>query len=376
MDGKAPVKVLFVACLQNPLDHNAGSGVDYDLYHGLLHNGADVSVVGPFTFSQTRFERLARAAHSLVFKRRPLKYPVSFLNAAARGVEAAIAEQRPDVIFSRHLMILSRVQTDVPLVVCADTTLYGNQQDWPMFSLIPYLRQEKWERGVYDRASKVIMFSRWSADILGRHYRQPAEKVAVLPIPASIPLAVVPEQPAAPALSPLKILLVGRDAYRKGIDIAIEAVEQLNRDGVPAELRIVGLDGASDEYIRFMGLYNKTVPEELQDYVDNYRWANFLIHPARFEAAGIVPAEAAAFGVPTVTNDVGGLATTVDDGVSGVVLPKHSPPEAYAAVFKRYALDPTAYQALRRSTRRRYENELNWDVAGRQLYEIVSSALR
>ena len=85
-----------------------------------------------------------------------------------------------------------------------------------------------------------------------------------------------------------------------------------------------------------MGLYRKTITEELAGYVANYQWANFLIHPARFEAAGIVPGEAAAFGVPTITNAAGGLATTVADGISGVVLSKGSPPKAYVDVVLRY----------------------------------------
>jgi glycosyltransferase involved in cell wall biosynthesis len=139
-------------------------------------------------------------------------------------------------------------------------------------------------------------------------------------------------------------------------------------------LRIVGLKGESDDTVQYMGLYNKTIPQQLEAYVSNYQWANFLIHPARFEAAGIVPAEAAAFGVPTVTNDVGGLATTVADRISGVVLPKHSPAEGYVRVLQEYQSDPAAYRMLCESTRKRYENELNWDVLSIKLYRICQEA--
>ncbi|MCE5207921.1 MAG: glycosyltransferase, partial [Chloroflexi bacterium] len=100
----------------------------------------------------------------------------------------------------------------------------------------------------------------------------------------------------------------------------------------------------------------------------------FLIHPARFEAAGIVPAEAAAFGVPTITNNVGGLATTVADRVSGVVLPKHSPAESYVRVLKEYCDNPVAYHLLCETTRQRYETELNWDVVSKKLYRICLDA--
>ncbi len=196
------------------------------------------------------------------------------------------------------------------------------------------------------------------------------------PCPASIPKQVIPSEIPVKEMDPFKILLVGRDFDRKGVDIAIETVRILNREGVPAQLKIVGLVGQSDSQVKFMGLYNKTRPEELQAYADNYRWANFLLHPARFEAAGIAPAEAAAFGVPTLTNNVGGLATTVADGVSGVVLPKHSPASEYARVCRQYAADPAAYRQLCLSTRRRYDRELNWDVLARKLYDICQVAAR
>jgi tRNA-splicing ligase RtcB len=148
-----------------------------------------------------------------------------------------------------------------------------------------------------------------------------------------------------------------------------------------------------DDYLRIMGdavrKYGIGLPdrqlacapvesEEGRDYLTamacaaNYAWANFLIHPARFEAAGIVPAEAAAFGVPTITNDIGGLGTTVEHGVSGVVLPRLSLAEAYVNTFIEYLSNPDRYQQLCISTRQRYENELNWEVVSKRVYGMCA----
>jgi glycosyltransferase involved in cell wall biosynthesis len=144
--------------------------------------------------------------------------------------------------------------------------------------------------------------------------------------------------------------------------------------GYKTLLRIVGLDGENTETIKFMGLYNKTIPEQLKDYVANYEWANFLIHPARFEAAGIVPSEAAAFGVPTITNNVGGLGTTVADGVSGIVLPRLSPPEEYVKALIHYIEHPEYYIKLFKTTRERYQKELNWRVVSKKVYDLCLEA--
>jgi D-inositol-3-phosphate glycosyltransferase len=105
--------------------------------------------------------------------------------------------------------------------------------------------------------------------------------------------------------------------------------------------------------------------------VDLYRRANLLIHPAIFEAAGIVPSEAAAFGTPTITNDAGGLATTVADGESGIVLPTWSKPEEYVKAILELVNNPSAYYALCQTARARYQRELNWDCTGAWMADVL-----
>jgi glycosyltransferase involved in cell wall biosynthesis len=368
------MKILFVACQDDPFDHNAGSGKDYELYHGLKDNGAELVLAGPFPYSQTFLERVFRKFHSIFFKRRPLKYPESFLKKAARVVTEMIQTHQPDVIFSKYLPILAKVKTDVPIVVLSDTTLAGSHREWPIFSELAYQIQFYAEKKAYTMASRIVVHSLWSVNDLLKVYKQSPEKIFMTPCPASIPHEIIPSKIQPNDLDPLKLLLVGREYHRKGIDIAIEVTNQLNRMGHNTLLRIVGLDGESTDAIKFMGLYNKTIPEQLQEYVSNYAWANFLIHPARFEAAGIVPSEAAGFGVPTITNNVGGLGTTVLDGISGIVLPRLSPPEAYVQSLIYYLEHPEEYSNLCKTTRERYENELNWGVVSKKIYDLCLEA--
>jgi glycosyltransferase involved in cell wall biosynthesis len=173
-------------------------------------------------------------------------------------------------------------------------------------------------------------------------------------------------------------LLVGRDTTppRKGINIAIEVVRKLNAAGLPAELTICGTPGQSDEQIKYVGPFTKSIPDQLDKYVDLYRRAHLLIHPAVFEAAGIVPSEAAAFGTPTITNDAGGLATTVADGESGIVLPTWSAPETYVKAILELVNDPSSYYALCQKARIRYERELNWGPTGKWMADILRKLVK
>ena len=174
---------------------------------------------------------------------------------------------------------------------------------------------------------------------------------------------------------PLRLLLVGRDYRRKGIDIGIDIVHKLNAAGIRAQLTVCGAQGTSDEYVSFVGPYKKSDPEQLENYIALYRQALLLIHPAIFEPAGIVPSEAAAFGTPTLTNDVGGLATTVKDGESGIVLPKGSPAEAYVQKIIELVNAPDGYYMLCRKARERYERELNWVFAGKWLADTLREVI-
>ena len=208
----------------------------------------------------------------------------------------------------------------------------------------------------------------------------PINRIIVYPEPSALPDHVVPKeiniQDWKMLKEPLRLLLVGRDYRRKGIDIAIDVVHRLNAAGTRSELIICGAQGQADEFVRFVGPFKKSIPDQLDQYVELYRQAHLLIHPALFDAGPIAPGEAASFGTPTITNDVGGMSTTVIDGVSGVVLPKWSPPDAYVKAIIELVRNPERYYTLCQKARDRYERELNWRVVEKRFGEILRQVVQ
>ncbi len=366
------MKLLFVTARWDPRDPDSGSGVNYNAYVELQHRIGEIKIAGPFESKLTFAERVVRKVGSWFTSRRLIKFYPSYVRRSNQVVQEMIDSYQPDVIFSKASIPLVNVKLSSAFIYICDSTVKWTTDHWPLFSSLGTKLMEKWEQKVINKASHIITFSRANADVLERYYQIPGERITVHPIPSSLPHHDddFQEKPINHG-NTLKLLLVGKEYHRKGVDIAIEATQQLNAAGIPTELRIVGQDNADFDQVRFMGLYEKKDPTQLKKYIENYRWANFLLFPSRFDAAGIVPSEAAGFGVPTITNAAGGLATTVKNGVSGVVLEKHSPASEYARVIQDYWSHPDEYMALRRSTYARYLAELNWNALGERIYSII-----
>jgi D-inositol-3-phosphate glycosyltransferase len=129
------------------------------------------------------------------------------------------------------------------------------------------------------------------------------------------------------------VLYVGRIAPIKGLETLLDAVAHLRARGATFRLLIVG--GEADEptegheaeirqrvdrlglrdTVRFVGAQPQ---EALRDY---YVAADVTVLPSYYESFGMVALEAMACGSPVIGSRVGGLATTVRDGVTGFLVP-------------------------------------------------------
>lgn len=113
---------------------------------------------------------------------------------------------------------------------------------------------------------------------------------------------------------PVNILFSGVEWERKGADIAIDTVKELNRKGVEAKLFLVGIkeENIPEKYkniscVDYIGFLNKNIPEQYQKLITIMGRCNLFLLPTKAECAGIVLCEASAFGLPIFTFDTGGL---------------------------------------------------------------------
>jgi glycosyltransferase involved in cell wall biosynthesis len=104
-----------------------------------------------------------------------------------------------------------------------------------------------------------------------------------------------------------------------------------------------------------------------------YLDAHFLVLPTRADCTPVVLAEASAHGVPSIAADTGGVRGAVTEGENGHLLPAAADGEAYGALLHEIFADPARHHALSRSSRRVYEERLNWDRWASSMNALLAS---
>jgi colanic acid/amylovoran biosynthesis glycosyltransferase len=179
-------------------------------------------------------------------------------------------------------------------------------------------------------------------------------------IPPAIDLSLFAPAPRSsrPAGAPLRIISVGRLAWTKGYEFAIDAAALLRHAGVPFHYTIYG-EGPYDEALRYAihqhGLGDQVtlagaLPREQVAAI--YADADVMVHTALAEAFSNAVIEAQAMEVPVVTSDAGGLPENVEDGVTGFVVPRRDA-RAVADKLALLAADPALRARLGAAGRKR-----------------------
>jgi glycosyltransferase involved in cell wall biosynthesis len=187
-----------------------------------------------------------------------------------------------------------------------------------------------------------------------------------------------PDGAVAPRTARPRLVVVSRLVERKGIGNVIEAVrdtpevelliaggpplEQLERD--PEARRLLALIaelGVGDRVRLLGGVARPELPALL-------RSADLVACCPWYEQFGMVAVEAMACGVPVVASHVGGLAETVQDGVTGVHVPPRRPDRIADAVIRLLAVPDRRRRmgAAAVSRARRY----GWDRIAAETLEL------
>jgi D-inositol-3-phosphate glycosyltransferase len=159
------------------------------------------------------------------------------------------------------------------------------------------------------------------------------------------------------------VMFVGRIQPLKAPDIVIRAAADLldRSPGLRDRLVVPVIGGPSGTGLgsaeslmalaQELGLANvvRFIPPQKQTALaDWYRAATTVVVPSYNESFGLVAIEAQACGTPVIAARVGGLATAVLDGASGLLLDGHDPAE-YASAIEKVVSSPALLSVMRES---------------------------
>ena len=185
--------------------------------------------------------------------------------------------------------------------------------------------------------------------------------------------------PGGPGCSPS-----GRLVERKGFDLAVRALvgparrraRRRRRPAGRAAAATTRRPGGCAALAAELGVGDRLVLTGQLPHADLpafYRSADVVLAVPWYEPFGITPLEAAACGRPLVGAAVGGLLDSVDDGVTGRLVPPRDVPALVAAGAPGLLDDPDEAAAMGRRARARAVALFDWSVVAARTEEVLDA---
>jgi len=274
-----------------------------------------------------------------------------------------------------------------PIVLWVDTVVAELVDFYPYLRNIPQETRRNiytYEKAAIDKCKLLIFTSDWAAENAVKHYKVNESKIHVIPRGANIELKpgrtaeevenIVKLRPEKPC----KLIFSGIDWNRKGGDIAVAVVKQLNEMGFNAELTIIGCKPPIKplpDFINIVGYIDKSKPEGESKMRQLVADSHFMILPTREDCAPNVLIEANAFGVPCLTTAITGIPTVIKEDINGKTFAFDAAIKEYCDYIISRMSDYSGYQKLAISSFKEYQQRLNWDVVGKTAKQLFMDLL-
>lgn len=259
----------------------------------------------------------------------------------------------------------------LPIVQVGDATFAAIRDYYPMFSNLHPLsavQQEVVARRSTRATDRFAMATQWSIDSLVDDYQVSAAACTLAPFGPALEPAL-PATPSVRANGGLNALLVTSDWTRKGGDLAIRVMQHVRNQHPDMSLTVVGdTPKGLPEWVENLGRLPR------QQLAEQYERADVLLELATANAGGVTLTDAAAFGLPAIATDTGGVSSIVADGKSGILVPVGADTFTAAAdaITKLIAGEVRADYA--RGARRQHDSVLNWDAWGDAVVALCADA--
>ncbi len=333
-------------------------------------------------------------------------YIESELSRMGEQISQELLNSDSDVVLCLGNGIVPFVDTSKPIVLWHDSIWYGVlpmefdrfKQEYPLYHRL--------DQQTFDKCALVVVAADWLKQLAETYYTVKPRKLRVIPFGANIaghfdlPIDRILKDRAS---SPIQLTFIGKNWQMKGLPLAFEVCDTLNKAGIDAVLNVIGTTvpqlstrrvlSHKLRYHRFttkesflyrysraafvndMGFLNKDKPSESQCFAHTLEKTHFLLHPTSFDCFGLVLAEANAYGVPALTTNIMGPQSVVRDGINGYKFPYRDFVALAVKKIGETMRDPSSYFDLAESAYEEYKTRLNWSVSVKELAELLEKQL-
>ena len=218
--------VLFVNVGKEITSRTTWSGITYSIYNE-LKNKYEVLT---YSIKSKSLFSLARIAFSKYFLNSVYldTHTVSFAKSASKQLEEYLSTHKVDLIFSIGCAQIAYIKTDIPIIYFSDAVV-SSMEDYYFrltnrMSKTANLIQKK----ALEKATKVIITSDWAKRAVINDYGIATDKVEVIHFGSNTEVTEFEHI----CHEGINLLFVGKNWERKGGDIAIDMMNELDRNNI------------------------------------------------------------------------------------------------------------------------------------------------
>lgn len=369
---------------------NEWSGTGFYIAQALKNQLLSVEYIGPLQdpIALKAISKLKHHYYQLFHKNNYQKDadPLTLKNYASQ-IAKKLNSMSADLVFSATVNPIAYLECEQPIVFWADGTFANIQNFYPQYSNLPGEVIQDWHRMeelALQKSKLAIYSSDWAANSAISDYGADPAKVKVVPFGANIenPLTfeaiknVIESRPTGCC----KLLFLGVDWFRKGGNIAYQIANKLNQTGLKTELTVVGcqplIEGDSlPAFVKALGFISKSTKEGKARIQKLILESHFVILPTVADCTPIAFCEANSLGVPCLSTKIGGIPTTIHNGVNGQLFDKDANISEYCDYITNLFTNYSGYKKLALSAFHEYESRLNWRVAGQRVKDLLKTVL-
>jgi glycosyltransferase involved in cell wall biosynthesis len=231
------------------------------------------------------------------------------------------------------------------------------------------------ERAVYAATDRIWTFSDYVARSFRSAFGIPHDRV--VPIYAGANRTeLAGSEPPLDRKPGRRVLFVGKQYARKGLDVLLAAFAQVRASLPDAELHLVGppRDVTTQEGVVSHGLLRADDPADAARLRALYREASVFCLPSRYEPFGVVFAEAMLAGLPCIGTDRWAMPEIIAEGETGLLV-ADGDIDGLAQAVRRLLSSPDEASAMGAAGRRRALERFTWDAVARRAAEDATQSV-